>query len=65
MTWKPVRIADLDAKTRREAEENLNFWIGRGLPIKHTENTKTTHQSQDLPQEDPNDWYKQGKECPF
>lgn len=25
--WKSVRIKDLDAKTQREAEKNMRFWV--------------------------------------
>ncbi len=49
-----------------DSYEHLNLLLDQiGVRPKHTENTKTAPQSQDLPQEDPNDWYKQGKECPF
>ena len=62
MTWKPVRVADLDAESQRRAEENMNFWIGRGLPTKPKEEPPKT---ENLRQIETNDWYKQGKECPF
>lgn len=66
MTWKPVRVADLDEKTQREAAENMAFWMNEmGLRPKHIENTKTTHQSKKYPEPEKSDWYKQGKECPF
>ena len=29
MTWKSVKIADLDANTRQEAEKNMEFWRGK------------------------------------
>lgn len=31
MTWKPVKISDLDAKTQQEAQKNMDFWLGKGL----------------------------------
>lgn len=36
-----------------------------GVRPKQIENTKTTPQSKDLRKEETNEWYKQGKECPF
>lgn len=39
-----------------------------GVRPKHIENTKTTPQSKFNPVDrttETNDWYKQGKECPF
>lgn len=66
MTWKPVRVADLDEKTQREAAKNMAFWMNEmGLRPKHIENTTTTPQSKVYPKAETSDWYKQGKECPF
>lgn len=36
-----------------------------GVRPKQIENTKTTHKSKDLRREETNEWYKEGKECPF
>jgi hypothetical protein len=65
MTWKPVKISDLDPESQRQAQENMDFWIGKGLRLTPIENTKTTHQSKKYPEPETSDWYKQGKECPF
>lgn len=63
--WKPVKVSDLDAESQRRAQENMDFWIGKGLPPKNIETTTTTPPSKVYPKAETSDWYKQGKECPF
>lgn len=62
MTWKPVRIADLDAETRRKAEENMAFW---GVKPKRVEVSSAGAEPEDLRKVETNDWYHRGEDCPF